>query len=196
MRAPRCLFQPNLLSQDIVSAPSPCARLPACPRKNRTAHDDFLSLVLPCAHNLLALSSPKSRFVLDVVSTSRSVVKFYERAFARLLVRRFVLRSLRCRWYLRLMPKKKDRREANRAKLRALVAARDPQLAPLPPTTVRDHCNGKTPSTVLALALYVRKGLPLEGWLTKEELALLDKVCPWPVPDVVYDALEPFGGGT
>lgn len=83
--------------------------------------------------------------------------------------------------------------------LSRLVKARDPRLASTPRETVRDHCNGrKRPSSAFQLALYVRLGIPLEGWLTAAERRELDKVAPWPVPDYVYEVADPLdvmGGG-
>ena len=42
------------------------------------------------------------------------------------------------------------------------------------------------------LALYARLGMPLEGWLSKGDRKRLDKVCPLPITDRVYDVAEPM----
>ncbi len=83
---------------------------------------------------------------------------------------------------------------SNKKSLDRLIKAKDARLAPIAPTTVRGHADGaREPSTPFALALYVRLGLPLEGWLSKRELAALEKAAPLPGPclncedGMVYD---------
>ena len=79
----------------------------------------------------------------------------------------------------------------NRKKLGSLIKAKDARLAPIAPTTVKGHADGtREPSTAFALALYARLGMDLEGWLSRKELAALDKAAPRPMPDSVYDGLE------
>lgn len=76
---------------------------------------------------------------------------------------------------------------SNRKELAKLIKAKDARLAPIAPTTARGHADGsRAPSSAFALALYARLGLPLEGWLSKKELAALDKVVPLPVPILEY----------
>lgn len=79
----------------------------------------------------------------------------------------------------------------NRQELKKLIKAKDARLAPIAPTTVKGHADGtREPSTAFALALYARLGMDLEGWLSRKELAALDKAAPRPMPDSVYDGFD------
>lgn len=81
----------------------------------------------------------------------------------------------------------------NRQELKKLIKAKDARLAPIAPTTVKGHADGtREPSTAFALALYARLGMDLEGWLSRKELAALDKAAPRPMPDSVYDGFDPL----
>ena len=82
---------------------------------------------------------------------------------------------------------------SNRKELAKLIKAKDARLAPIAPSTVRGHADGSRDLSEVAfrLRLYERLGLPLEGWLSKKQLAALDKAAPRPVPDNVYDGFDP-----
>ena len=81
----------------------------------------------------------------------------------------------------------------NRQELKKLIKAKDARLAPIAPTTAKGHADGtREPSTAFALALYARLGMDLEGWLSRKELAVLDKAAPRPMPDSVYEGFDPL----
>ena len=72
---------------------------------------------------------------------------------------------------------------SNQKTLSRCIKARDARLSPIAPSTAKGHADGeRAPSTAFALALYARLGMSLEGWLSKKELATLDKVAPLPTP--------------
>lgn len=66
----------------------------------------------------------------------------------------------------------------NRQALARLVRAK--RVGGIPAQTLRDHIAGRKRAGAFYLALYVRLGLPLEGWLSAAELRELDKLAPWP----------------
>jgi hypothetical protein len=80
----------------------------------------------------------------------------------------------------------------NQRRLQALYEAREPRLlAEVPDSTIRRQIETGRVRGEYTLALYVRLGMPLEGWLAKGDKRRLDKACPLPVPDRVYDVAEP-----
>ena len=81
---------------------------------------------------------------------------------------------------------------ANQRRLQALYEAREPRLlSEVPDSTIRRQIETGRVRGEYTLALYVRLGMPLEGWLSKADRKRLDKVCPPVVPDRVYDVAEP-----
>ena len=80
----------------------------------------------------------------------------------------------------------------NQRRLQALYEAREPRLlSEVPDSTIRRQIATGRVRGEYTLALYARLGMPLEGWLSKADRKRLDKVCPLPIPDRVYDVAEP-----
>ena len=84
---------------------------------------------------------------------------------------------------------------ANQRRLKALYEAREPRLlSEVPDSTIRRQIDTGRVRGDYVRCLYARLGMPEEGWLPKAEKRRLDKVCPLPVPDCVYDVAEPSNG--
>lgn len=139
-------------------------------------------LVFKRAHKFGRLSIG---FVQGIVSTSRTVVKFFCTMRRSTLRDAWRLTRQRCSWTLVSM-------NANQRRLQALYEAREPRLlSEVPDSTIRRQIETGRVRGEYTLALYVRLGMPLEGWLAKGDKRRLDKACPLPVPDRVYDVAEP-----
>ena len=139
-------------------------------------------LVFKRAHKFGRLSR---RFVHVAVSTLQTIVKFFYTMRRSIPRHTWRLTRQGGSWTLAFM-------NANQRRLKALYEAREPRLlSEVPDSTIRRQIDTGRVRGDYVRCLYARLGMPEEGWLPKADKKRLDKVCPLPVPDCVYDVAEP-----